>query len=60
MQPYLRVLFVMVLSFVVVMVGTLAVVDAEHPVAQNDGLWLMVFVLLVVATVLAARLFRSR
>jgi hypothetical protein len=50
----------MVLSFIVVMVGTVAIIDVERPLAQNDGLWLMVFVLLVVATVLAARLFRGR
>ena len=59
-MAYLRVLLIMILSFTVVMIGTVAVVDAEQPVAKNEGLWLMVFTLLMVATVVAARLFRSR
>jgi hypothetical protein len=57
-MAYLRVLFIMILT--VVVIGTVAVVDAEESVAKNEGLWLMVFTLLVLATVVAARLFRSR
>lgn len=57
---YLRALFIMVLSFAVAMAGTIAVVDAEQPLAQTDGWWLMAFALLAVATAMAARLFRSR
>ena len=60
MQPYLRVLFIMLLSFIVVLIGTVAVVDAEQSLADNDGLWLMVFALMAMATIIAARLFRSR
>lgn len=56
----LRIFLIMVLSFTIVLIGTVAVVDANQPVAQNDGLWLLVFTLLVVATVIAARLFRSK
>ena len=59
-MAYLCVLFIMILSFTVVMIGTVDVVDAEESVAKNEGLWLMVFTLLVLATVVAARLFRSR
>lgn len=57
---YLRILLIMVLSFTVVLVGTIAVVDVEQSLAKNDGLWLAVFVLAVVATVAAARLLRRR
>ncbi len=49
----------MSLSFIVVIVGTVAVIDAGEPLARNDGLWLLVFALAVVATAAAARLFRS-
>jgi hypothetical protein len=58
-KRYLRVLLVMVLSYIVVLVGTVAVVDTQVPLARNDGLWLLIFALLTVATVLAARLFRN-
>jgi energy-converting hydrogenase Eha subunit C len=50
----------MLLSFIVVIVGTVAVIDADQPVAKNEGLWLMVFVLMVVTTLVAAKLFRSK
>ena len=50
----------MVLSFTIVLVGTIAVVDVEQSLAKNDGLWLAVFALAVVATVAAARLLRRR
>ena len=56
---YLRVLLILVISFVVVLVGTVAVVDVERDLAKNDGLWLSVFVVLVVATIAAARIFRE-
>ena len=49
----------MVLSYIVVLVGTVAVVDTQVPLARNDGLWLLIFALLAVATVLAARLFHN-
>ena len=60
MRPYLRILFIMVLSFIVVIVGTVAVVDADQPLAKNDGLWLLVFALAVVVTALAGILSKSR
>ena len=48
-----RALFIMVLSFLVAMVGTIAVIDAQQPLAKTDGLWLMAFALLAVAAVLS-------
>ncbi len=60
MRPYLRILFIMVMSFIVVIIGAVAVVDAETPLAEKDGIFLLLFALMVVATVLAARLLRSR
>ncbi len=57
---YLRVLLILVLSFLIVLIGTVAVVDVERNLAKNDGLWLAVFMVLVVATVAAARAFRER
>ncbi len=60
MRPYLRILFIMVMSFIVVIIGTVAVVDAETPLAEKDGIFLLLFALMVVATVLAARLLRSK
>ena len=57
MRPYLRVLFIMVMSFIVVMLGSVAVVDAAVPIVERDGFWLLLFVLMVIATILAARLF---
>ena len=59
-MSYLRILLIMVLSFTVVLVGTIAVVDVERDLARNDGLWLAVFVVAVVTTVAAARIFRNR
>ncbi len=59
-MQYLRVFFIMTLSFLVVLVGTIAIADTEVPVAERNGAWLLVFVLLVIATVLAAMLFRRR
>jgi len=53
-------LFIMVLSFFVAMVGTIAVIDAEQPLAKTDGLWMMAFALLAVATAAAAVLSRNR
>ena len=50
----------MVLSFLVAMVGTIAVIDAEQPLVKTDGLWLMAFALLAVATAAAAVLSRNR
>ena len=55
-----RALFIMVLSFLVAIVGTIAVIDVEQPLAKTDGLWLMAFALLAVATAAAAVLSRSR
>ena len=55
-----RALFIMVLSFLVAMVGTIAVIDAQQPLAKTDGLWLMAFALLAVATAVAAALSRTR
>ena len=55
-----RALFIMVLSFLVAMVGTIAVIDAEQPLAKTDGLWMMAFALLAVATAAAAVLSRNR
>ena len=55
-----RALFIMVLSFLVAMVGTIAVIDAEQPLVETDGLWLMAFALLAVATAAAAVLSRNR
>jgi hypothetical protein len=60
MQPYLRVLFIMIMSFIVVLVGTMAVVETEIPLEEQDGVWLLLFALMTVATVLAARLFRGK
>jgi uncharacterized Tic20 family protein len=60
MQPYLRVLFIMIMSFIVVLVGTMAVVETEVPLEEQNGVWLLLFALMTVATVLAARLFRGR
>ncbi len=60
MRPYLRILFIMVMSFIVVIIGTVAVVDAETPLAEKDGIVLLIFEMMFVATVLAARLLRSR
>ena len=57
---YLRILLIMVMSFAVVLIGTIAVVDVERSLAKNDGLWLAVFVLAVFITVAAARLLRRR
>ena len=48
-----RALFIMVLSFLVAMVGTIAVIDAQQPLAKTDGLWLMTFALLAVAAAAA-------
>ena len=62
-MSYLRILLIMVLSFTVVLVGTIAVVDVEQNLARNDGLWIGVFVFAVAAvisTVVAARVFRKR
>jgi len=39
-EQYLRVLLILVMSFLVVLIGTVAVVDVEHDLAKNDGLWL--------------------
>ena len=58
MRPYLRILFIMVMSYIVVLLGSAAVADATVPLAERDRFWLLLFVLMVVATVLAARLFR--
>ncbi len=55
-----RALFIMVLSFLVAMVGTIAVIDAEQPLAKTDGLWLITFAMLAVATAVAAVLSRGR
>ena len=55
-----RALFIMVLSFFVAMVGTIAVIDAEQPPVKTDGLWMMAFALLAVATAAAAVLSRGR
>lgn len=55
-----RALFIMVLSFFVAMVGTIAVIDAEQPLVKTDGLWMMAFALLAVATAAAAVLSRGR
>ena len=54
-----RALFIMVLSFLVAMVGTIAVIDAQQPLAKTDGLWLLAFALLAVATAAAAVLSRQ-
>ena len=59
-MQYLRVFFIMTLSFLVVLVGTIAIADTEVPVAERNGAWLLVFVVLVIATVLAAMLYRRR
>ncbi|MEK9659628.1 MAG: hypothetical protein VW450_06775 [Chloroflexota bacterium] len=58
-KRYLRVLLVMVLSYIVVLVGTMAVVDTQVPLARNYGPWLLIFALMAIDTVLAARLFRN-
>ena len=55
---YGRTLFIMVLSFLVAVVGTIAVIDAQQPLVKTDGLWLMAFALLAVATALVS--WRSR
>ena len=55
-----RALFIMVLSFLVAMVGTIAVIDAEQPLVKTDGLWMMAFALLAVATAAAAVLSHNR
>jgi nitric oxide reductase large subunit len=60
MLPYLRVLFIMVMSFIVVLMGTMAVVETEVPLEDQNGVWLLLFALMTVATVLAARLFRGK
>lgn len=60
MRPYLRILFIMVMSFIVMIIGTLAVVDAETPLEEKDGMFLLLFAFMVVATILAARLMRSK
>lgn len=58
MQPYLRILFIMVMSFIVVILGTMAVVEASVPLVEQDAIWLLLFALMVVATIIAARLFK--
>jgi hypothetical protein len=58
MKPYLRILFIMVMSFIVVILGTMAVVEASVPLVEQDAIWLLLFALMVIATILAARLFR--
>ncbi len=55
-----RALFLRLLSFLVAMVGTIAVIDAEQPLVKTDGLWIIAFALLAVATAVAAVLSRSR
>lgn len=60
MRPYLRILFIMMMSSIVVIIIMMAVVDAETPMAENDSMFLLLFALMVVATVFAARLMRSR
>ena len=60
MQPYLRVLFIMVMSFIVVLLGTMAMVETEVPLQEQNGVWLLLFALMTAATVLAARLFRGK
>jgi hypothetical protein len=57
MKPYLRILFIMVMSFIVVILGTVAVAEASVPLVEQDAIWLLLFALMVVATILAARLF---
>ena len=57
LHTYLRVLFIMVMSYIVVLLGSAAVADATVPLQERDGFWLLLFALMVVATVLAARLF---
>ena len=47
----------MLLSYIVVLLGSAAVADATVPLQDRDGFWLVLFALMVVATVLAARLF---
>lgn len=57
---YLRVLLIMLLSFIVVIIGTVVITGAERGLARSNGLWLSVFVMLVAVTVTAARLSRRR
>jgi hypothetical protein len=58
LRPYLRILFIMVMSYIVVLVGSAAVADTTVPFADRDRFWLVLFALMAVGTVLAARLFR--
>ena len=60
MQPYPCVLFIMAMSFIVVLLGTMAVVETEVPLQEQNGAWLLLFALMTAATVLAARLFRGK
>ena len=60
MQPSLRVLFIMAMSFVIVLLGTMAVVGMKVPLQAQNGVWLLLFALMTAATVLAARLFRGK
>ena len=60
MQPSLRALFIMAMSFVVVLLGTMAVVGMKVPLQEQNGIWLLLFALMTAATVLAARLFRGK
>jgi hypothetical protein len=56
--PYLRILFIVVMSYIVVLVGSATVADTTVPLAERDRFWMVLFALVAAATGLAARLFR--
>jgi hypothetical protein len=56
MKPYLRILLIIVMSFIIVILGTMAVAEAAVPLVEQDAIWLLLFALMVIATILAARL----
>lgn len=60
MRSYLRILFIMMMSSMVLIIGMLGVVDTETPLAEKNGALLLLFALMAVTTVLAARFMRSR
>jgi len=46
----------MVMSFIIVILGTMAVAEEAVPLVEQDAIWLLLFALMVMATILAARL----
>ena len=60
MRPFLRIFLIMIVSFSVVLAGTLAVGETSIPEEDRNGAWLLVFTLLAVTLALGTILRRSK